>query len=191
MKKLLLLTITVVALSGDSLQAEPRPERTLWQACFNEAGKVSLPSDVYPYTPPCATWEYLNYGHSPITVGIDYSAVLHYQNITDAVDFWNAALGFEAMIFITEGTPDILITGALTDRNILGTAQPLKIAGRLHNLMTLYGLSTLDTVVHEFGHALGLGHDPGSDYVMAPSGKKRIRVHPEDLKAIRQLYGKP
>ena len=188
--KRVILVVALLMFAGDRLNADPGPERTLWQLCFNAEGEASFPPDKAPYDPPCAEWEYPKYAQLPIKVGMDYSALLHAENVTNAIDFWNAALGFEALIIVTEGEPDILVLGDVPNRYLLGKATPMKIDGQLHNLVKLYGLSSLGTVVHEFGHALGLAHDPGSNYVMAPIGEKRLRVHPADIVAIKALYGK-
>lgn len=166
-------------------------ERTLWQLCFDSNGIADFPSDKPPHKPPCKNWEYPKYKvDGPILVGIDYSAALNYKNILAAVDFWNAALGYKALKVAVSGDIRILVYGKAPRPRLAGMATPFKIDGKLYNRMILFGMPSLSTVVHEFGHALGLGHDPSGNNVMAPVGEQRLTVHPEDLRAIRRLYGR-
>ena len=48
--------------------------------------------------------------------------------------------------------------------------------------------------VHEFGHALGLGHSSTDESIMTPYYKgaedmSRFKLHSDDKQAIQQLYG--
>ena len=49
-------------------------------------------------------------------------------------------------------------------------------------------------LIHEFGHSLGLTHDPfTTDSIMYPSfdlGKKKTRLGPRDIQRIQERYGK-
>ena len=55
------------------------------------------------------------------------------------------------------------------------------------------GFDLFYTLVHEFGHSLGLDHSQVKDSIMFPSlppGKNYQGLHPDDVTAIQIAYGK-
>lgn len=56
------------------------------------------------------------------------------------------------------------------------------------------GNQLLNTLIHEFGHSLGLEHSRVRGSIMAPYYKgwdTNLRLHDDDIKGIQYLYGKP
>ena len=87
------------------------------------------------------------------------------------------------------------------ERRVLGvTFLGADDEGRLHNAPVVlplhdtahYPPTAVFTVVHEFGHVLGLDHDPCKESVMYysdyPGAYKVLRILQEDVRLLRELY---
>ena len=57
---------------------------------------------------------------------------------------------------------------------------------------TAVGTSLLYVAVHEFGHALGLGHSDVNDAIMAPDYSEGLaaNLRQDDIAGIQAIYGK-
>ncbi|MBS1825156.1 MAG: matrixin family metalloprotease [Acidobacteria bacterium] len=70
---------------------------------------------------------------------------------------------------------------------------PESIAGDLHldddeSWQVGAGMDLFSVVLHELGHALGLGHSDNPNAVMYPYYRKVSQLNAEDIAAIRELY---
>ena len=55
------------------------------------------------------------------------------------------------------------------------------------------GINLFIVAAHEFGHSLGLAHSSVPNSLMAPFYQgyvKDYQLHPDDVAAIQQIYGK-
>lgn len=165
----------------------PAPdEKELFSVCWREG----LPYALVPEA--CENPETIEWDHSPVVVTSepDLSGL-----VVASVDAWNEQLGFElfrwdrlnpdADVIVTRGGPHALYRGL---------AQHSKNAdGSLHCSILIFddAVYSMDTMIHELGHAVGLEHDPKNRRsVMYPSSAGRYLpdIEPADLRVLRRRY---
>ena len=185
MKKLI-LTITLFLVSC----ASAAPEAAWPGKNSGEILKICWDNERANIEESCQNPEYVEWDHTPVTVTSDPSIsgmVLH------AVRAWNNILGFELFVFKKmDISADIIFAKGGEHPHIRGLTMFFKPKGKMRAgiLMFNSALSSMDTYLHELGHAIGLRHDTrDTRSIMYPNNRRVFpRVQRKDKKLIIQRY---
>mgnify|MGYP003152080420 CR=1 FL=1 len=155
-----------------------------------------LPDDVWPvqesYPEECATATTGTWDHFPLTVNAEPTLV---QETLDAIQNVNQQLGFEMLRFdFANYRPDVVVVAGGSHWMAAAEAKRFSIEGVPHGLITTYnGLDLADRpdiIAHEFGHILGLMHDPDNRMsIMYPGPTTKAALfEPQDIFELRRIY---
>lgn len=123
--------------------------------------------------------------------------------VEQAIDRINAELGFSALaVWDMRRAPDVFVAvnvRPLTKRYNGGVTQHYYSEGRFVAAIATWGNESAFTeylvLLHEFGHVLGLAHDPRPESMMFPripaEGHHAIALTGHDRQLLRGLYALP
>ncbi len=87
------------------------------------------------------------------------------------------------------GEPSALQLSLWQPLGQLGVAECSGAGGILRQCTILLAVHSPAVMLHEVGHALGLGHSADPDAIMFPVVSGTGRISPDDIAALQQLYG--
>lgn len=176
----------------------PRPKepKKVPASYITELLPICVPDkpDMYGYGSWCdeplpAIWD-----HMPLTVGSDYNSV---ESTINTIEIWNEALGFEAFVYVglpmQDPDPDVYVfVNDECPPGLNGMAPYFKTETKEKKaLVFVCEYERWETLIHEFGHVLGLAHDPDNPRsVMHNYGNTRYltAIEPLDIEILRYLY---
>lgn len=142
---------------------------------------------------------------TPITAGIDNKEYM-YSQVENAINSWNNVLRQNNIPVQFQKTAqaqaaDIVVHWVKVGRVYEGMCKYLSVVGTSLKKISIdiglpnsYGRETTDlsiycAIMHEFGHALGLGHGVEIDDIMYVPHQKNISVPDEnDIYVLKQIY---
>jgi hypothetical protein len=170
--------------------------RTLWAACWDADGEFLPPSDNPPHKPKCDNPEPIKWRDGKVRVAIlSLGADWHKELVRNAMAQWNLWLGWE-MFVETTYAHDVLIVYGGDGGWKLGLIDLRKEEGRIGGVIFLFDMPdalVYKVILHEMGHVLGLAHDVEDPrgFLMSPGASTHGEmVAPEDVRALRRLYGR-
>lgn len=111
------------------------------------------------------------------------------HHVVGAMDVWNGHKSGVIREDTWKTVRDVLVLNMYKDNNIRGETSPNGYI-RL-NQFHLNGepwIASRSTVIHEFGHALGIDHTPGSMDVMYKKGNSATYLRPNDKSSYNKSY---
>lgn len=197
----LILAVIFLAACGSS-------DPTFMGVC-EQGDEIYLPVGNAQNSLACEAPTKIKWPSLPIAVGVDPEVAFDYSDSVDAaIDFWNSELDFTAFTRSNLNAKVHVVIGSASDAGDGATSFYRDEAGELNALVELRQPGDTTSVMyifdHEFGHVLGLCHDPddfqsamypkleftwdGVDQDGQPVDFRTILVTDNDQKALTAAY---
>ncbi len=182
---------------------------TFMGVCELSADDIRLPAANEVDSTACSKPEAITWPAMPLVVAVDGDVAADYsQSVSQAMDFWNGHLDFKAFTTVGAKANVHVVIGSAGDPGDGATSFYRDADGDLVALVELRQPGDVTEVyyifAHEFGHALGLCHDPddflsvmfpkldykwdGVDQDGQPVGFRTILITNNDRSALNAKY---